>query len=205
MPAMYAWGGGRERKARYRKDIEYSGDGKYYLAVASNGKLPVKDITYIYLNRHPEREVHISRILQLQEEVEQRNRHLKKLDDEIKADRKMIEERSYLLQEAETRLVEKGRVISEQEAKIACMQQVILDRDLAIMEQKQMILNKDGHIELLLEVEREYERVKDSRTYQLAIRIRKFVTLLFPPGSKRRLAVKRLWIEIGYKKCKVNL
>lgn len=185
-------GGGRERKARYRKDIEYSRDGKYYLAVASNGKLPAKDITHIYLNRYPEREAHISRILQLQEEVEQRNRHLKKLDDEIEADRKMIEERSYLLQEAETRLVEKGKAISEQEAKIACMQQVILDRDLAIMEQKQMILNKDGHIELLLEVEREYERVKDSRTYQLAIRIRKFVTLLFPPGSKRRLAVKRL-------------
>ncbi|MCR4648163.1 MAG: glycosyltransferase [Lachnospiraceae bacterium] len=53
-------------------------------------------------------------------------------------------------------------------------------------EYKQTILNKEGHIELLLEVEREYEREKKSRTYRVALIFRKISSFFFPEKSKRR-------------------
>lgn len=55
---------------------------------------------------------------------------------------------------------------------------------------KQTICNKEGHIEQLLEVEREYEREKKSKTYKLALKFRKFSLFLMPVNSKRRFLVK---------------
>ncbi|MBQ8189971.1 MAG: glycosyltransferase [Lachnospiraceae bacterium] len=55
-----------------------------------------------------------------------------------------------------------------------------------ISQLEQTICNKNGHIELLLEVEREYEREKQSRTYKLALKFRKLSLWLLPANSKRR-------------------
>ena len=51
---------------------------------------------------------------------------------------------------------------------------------------RQTILNKEGHIQLLLETEREYEREKHSRTYRMALVFRRISTFFLPVGSKRR-------------------
>ena len=56
----------------------------------------------------------------------------------------------------------------------------------------QTIRNKEGHIEQLLEVEREYEREKNSKTYKLALKFRKFSLFLMPVNSKRRFLIKVL-------------
>ena len=51
---------------------------------------------------------------------------------------------------------------------------------------KQTVLNKEGHIELLLEAEREYERERNSKTYRLALKFRRLSLWLLPLNSKRR-------------------
>lgn len=50
--------------------------------------------------------------------------------------------------------------------------------------------NKNGHIELLLESERELERIKNSRSWRFMSYVWKMRDFLAPHGSKRRLAVK---------------
>lgn len=49
----------------------------------------------------------------------------------------------------------------------------------------QQIRNKEGHIELLLESEREFERYKQTRGYRATLRRRKIVNAILPPNSKR--------------------
>ena len=57
---------------------------------------------------------------------------------------------------------------------------------------RQTILNKEGHIQLLLEVEREYQREKHSRTYRMALIFRRISTFFLPVGSRRRFLCKVL-------------
>lgn len=62
----------------------------------------------------------------------------------------------------------------------------------AIDGMRQDIINKEGHIQQLLEVEREYDREKHSRTYRTALMFRRVSTFFLPAGSKRRFWVKLL-------------
>ncbi|MBR5247333.1 MAG: glycosyltransferase [Lachnospiraceae bacterium] len=57
---------------------------------------------------------------------------------------------------------------------------------------KQTVMNKEGHIELLLEAEREYEREKNSKTYRLALKFRRLSLWLLPINSKRRFFARLL-------------
>lgn len=57
---------------------------------------------------------------------------------------------------------------------------------------EQQIRNKEGHIELLLESDRELERVKHSKSWKLMSIIWKINGKVFPAGSKRRLGGKLL-------------
>lgn len=83
----------------------------------------------------------------------------------------------------------KNELNSKQECLEACIQaEQRLKQELQWL--KQELLNKEGHIELLLETEREFERVKKSRTWRLAFKMQQLSALLLPPGSVRRLFVK---------------
>lgn len=174
-----------DQKAVYRKDQEYQRNGKYFIAVAGNTELPAEDITHIYMNKFPQNETNILRILQLQDEVEERNHHLKKLDTEIENDRKIIEQQENTIQECRKDLTNSQAILEEMKLKIEAREQEITD-------QKQTILNKEGHIRQLLEVEREYEREKNSRAYRLVQWFRIVSSLLVPSGSKRRKILKKL-------------
>lgn len=57
-------------------------------------------------------------------------------------------------------------------------------------EMEQQIRNREGHIELLLESDRELERIKHSRSWRLLSIIWKTNSKVFPIGSKRRLCGK---------------
>lgn len=57
-------------------------------------------------------------------------------------------------------------------------------------EMQQIILNKEGHIELLLEVERTYEREKNTHSYRAGKKLQKIGDFLLPPDSKRRFFVR---------------
>ena len=61
-----------------------------------------------------------------------------------------------------------------------------------LAELRQTVLNKEGHIQQLLEVEREYQREKHSRTYRTALVLRRISTFFLPVDSKRRFFCKLL-------------
>ncbi len=71
-------------------------------------------------------------------------------------------------------------------------QSVTEGMDETIANLRQTILNKEGHIQLLLETEREYEREKRSRTYRMALAFRRISVFLLPVDSKRRFFCKLL-------------
>ena len=59
-----------------------------------------------------------------------------------------------------------------------------------IAEMQQIILNKEGHITLLLEVERTYEREKNTHSYRAGKKLQKIGNFLLPPDSKRRFFLR---------------
>lgn len=67
----------------YKNNDGYMLKSKYYIAVAGNKELPVQSISSIHMNEKPEYQEKIARIIQLQNEEEERNQHLFKLDKEI--------------------------------------------------------------------------------------------------------------------------
>ncbi len=58
--------------------------------------------------------------------------------------------------------------------------------DKEIEDYRQIIKNKEEHIEKLLEVEKEFEREKQSKTYRLALKFRSVLRFFFPLNSRRR-------------------
>lgn len=137
-------------------------EAKYIIVVAGNGELPEINSTAVTVCTPGEYDAAMHRILELQDDVEERNAHLKHLDEEIvRMNREIV------------RL--NGEVAAQKEK----MQRVSAQYE-------QTIRNKEGHIQLLLETEREYERVKASRTYKLALKFKKVACFLLPPKSRRR-------------------
>ena len=236
----------------YIKSSQCGDEGKYYIAVASNREMANAsdmDITNIMMNSRGEHQQRVGRILELQEQVEARNEHLKKLDYEIDIYRKRINElennieelesmnkqlaeqnaiekqesetlrknneelctcKQRLMQEVQEKVAERDEALEQnRNLKIRCesaeekakqlgqsaisrdekinhLEQVAIRQEEQIRGLEQTIRNKEGHIELLLEVEREYEREKNSRTYKLALKFRKLSLWLLPANSKRR-------------------
>jgi GT2 family glycosyltransferase/ubiquinone/menaquinone biosynthesis C-methylase UbiE len=73
-----------DKVVHYFKDRrKYQYEGKYFLAVASNVELPKQSISSVFMNEKKEHETSIQRIIELQRDVEERNQHLRKLDEEI--------------------------------------------------------------------------------------------------------------------------
>ncbi len=76
---------GANGNVEYHKDNEaYPQEGKYYIAVAGNVELPSLSMASVFMNEKTEYQDMTSRILQLQDEVDVRNKHLLELDGEIK-------------------------------------------------------------------------------------------------------------------------
>ena len=64
--------------------------------------------------------------------------------------------------------------------------------DAQIAQLKQTVRNKEGHIELLLESDRELERIKSTRSWRFMGYVWRLRDILIPKGSRRRLAGKML-------------
>ena len=184
-------------------------EAKYIIAVASDAELPDADCTAVTVCNPGEYDYIMHRVVELQDDVEERNGHLKELDDEIDRDRKLIvelkESNDTIVQLKETiekdqkiiaELKENNDTIAQLKETIEKDQEIIAELNknhpgVLELEEKnkiyqQTIRNKEGHIELLLEKEREYENFKTSRTYRLAMKFKKIACFLCPPNSKRR-------------------
>lgn len=230
-----------ETETIYYCPKEYDHYAKYFIAIAGNVDITALRLSHIYVNNDHDYDKRIKRVLQLQDEVEERNRHLKELDAEIADYRMRIEKSETLLlqtakraDEAEKQTValfsEKDRLLKEnnalkqinafeleenahlkqmlegleeeliglkdreqqQQTTIDEMKQSSVAKQQEIAALQQTICNKEGHIALLLESEREYEREKISRTYRMALLFRKISVFFLPVDSKRRFFCKVL-------------
>lgn len=109
-----------------------------------------------------------------------------KTNARIKEELELLETENIQLKDAERQLQQELR----ESAKKHQLELQEIQQETA--ELRQTILNKEGHIQLLLDVEREYEREKHSRTYRMALVFRRISTFFLPPNSKRRFFCKLL-------------
>lgn len=116
-----------------------------------------------------------------------------KLENDLQNEKQKLEEISRKLRNIELinekqkgSLKNQEQEIAKQKTEIDLQKDKLMQMEREIENSRQTICNKEGHIEQLLEVEREYEREKHSRTYRMALGFRKISTFFFPVDSKRR-------------------
>lgn len=149
--------------------------------------------------------------------IETCNAHIKSLDDEIANYRTVIdceraehgaqvsalrEDRNFFEEEASNL----KRVVADKSSTIAALQrekdklneriaelnEEVAERNKEIAELGIGLSNKNGHIELLLESNRELQRIKASRSWRFMGYVWRLRDWLLPKGSKRRLLCKML-------------
>lgn len=128
----------------------------------------------------------------LQNEVSALRKETEDLQDDIKQLNDSLEGIKKQQDAAQKELADKDQIICNKDQTIYNKDQVILGKNQVILDKDQFIRNKEGHIEQLLEVEREYEREKHSRTYRLALKFRRISLWFFPVNSKRRFFAKAI-------------
>ena len=157
---------------------------------------------------HAERGVHIQQldheltekgelIRKLQNEEEKRNEHIQKQDEEIRtltesyntisAERDHIEEQLNTVSAERDHMEEQRNTLVKERDELKEYHQQLTQE---CAEQKQTIINKEAHIQLLLESDRELQRIHHSRSWKLLTKWWKFRDFLVPPNSKRRLILK---------------
>lgn len=203
-------------------------DGKYYIAIASNQEIAIPSVSTAFLGARNEVDRMIDRIVVLQQEQEERNLHIQKLDGEIaeknsyiaalQHDNQMLEQHEQQLtrtiglmytqdqvDELKSQITQmytkeqmdelKSRIdqmyTQEQMDELRGQIDQMYTQD-QVDDLKQVIRNKEGHIELLLESERAYERDKNTLSYRMMSIGRKIWDFFLPPLSIRRFFVEVL-------------
>lgn len=132
-------------------------------------------------------------ICKLQEESEERNAHIRLLDAQIlEKDQEAVQAREVIcklqedkgaqeahIRQQDTQIAENIETIETQRSELAMLQR-------ENEELRQIVRNKEGHIELLLEVERAYEWEKTTRSYKFGKWLRRVGEFFLPPNSRRR-------------------
>lgn len=214
-----------KEEVSFVKNGDYKEEGKYYIAIATNGELPDINISNVYLTKLPMYAEKIERIIHLQKEVEERNRHLHDLDKEIDEKNKRIlqlqdeveeknrhiavlnrqneevnkENKKFNVEIVQLRLKYetatgnyKQQLIEEKDKIVNLQKQLIEEKDKTekyrklletssadewkqkyqnameeVVKLKQEVLNKEGHIQLLLPPEREYNKIIHSKMFKI--------------------------------------
>ena len=144
----------------YSQNKEYSNEGKYYIAIASHNQLGTLPLASMYVDDLNEYEKSTNRILTLQKEEEARNKHIKRLDQELEQCGNVIqklqkenEERNQHICYLDSVIEEKDSMLSGYRAEIDCSkQQLETQRQLndiqfqKITEQSELIVQQTGQI-----------------------------------------------------------
>jgi len=96
------------------------------------------------------------------------------------------------LNKKDEQILEQKKEIEKKNQQINIMQKEIEEKDEQIKQQQINLNNKIGHIELLLESDRELERIHNSTGWKFLLLIYKFEDSIFPINSKRRFLAKLL-------------
>lgn len=147
------------------------------------------------------------RITVLQAADEEKNRHIRKLDEHIdelgirinalNQQNDALNQQKNELNRQNDELNQQNNELIGQNQELQCVNnalgrqndglyQQIEDQKSQIADLHQTVLNKEGHIELLLEVERQYEHEKTTHAYKIAKKMQKAGNWLLPLDSRRR-------------------
>ena len=173
-------------------------NAEYLVAVCSNAEIPAF-YTQVVLHDPGRYQSLMDWAAENDREIRKRNAHISDLDAEIEARDRAIAGRDEEIASARARL-------NDQDLKIAALEKETGAQKSTIAELQQTVRNKEGHIELLLESDRELERIKapyeanrreldeikGSRSWRLAQFFAGIASAIIPRGSKRRVFAKLL-------------
>ena len=136
----------------------------------------------------------------------EKNGQVEKLNNQIEEKERVILERERTILERERTIEERERTIREREYTIQEKENKTQEKEKEIEEKTQIIRNKEGHIELLLQAEREFVNVKNSKCGRLMYAWWGLKEKLLPQGSKRRILARIIKMFIRHpiymlKKC----
>jgi len=151
-------------------------NGKYLIAISSNAEVNHLNISSIDLTLGFTYQGIKERILSLQDEVDERNRHISKLDSTIEN----LERELHVKQEQVHSLMLQTKELNQK-----LHDEIRKNQDLSIE-----LRNKEGHIELLLEQERKLMNILNSNGWEFLSMYYKTRDALLPPNSKRKLFAK---------------
>ncbi len=153
------------------------------------------------LNKDVEsRNIHLAK---LDREIEDKNRKIADKNKEIEGKNKEIEDKNKEIEDKNKEIEDKNKEIEDKNKEIEDKNKEIEGKNREIEDKNyqfdkaindwneekaglvQIIKNKEGHIELLLEVEREYEREKNTKSYRFALKLRRIFNFFFPKNSRR--------------------
>ena len=100
------------------------------------------------------------------------------------------EEKNQIIEEKECKIHEQNQKIEEQNQKIREAEQIINKRDQEIQDKDYQLNCKNGHIDLLLQKERDYVNLLNTKGVRLLRHWWNFKDKLFPQGSKRKFVAK---------------
>jgi len=170
----------------------YDQDGKYYIAVASNRQTETEGLASVFVSEPGEYERNIQRILELQKAEELRNEHIGKLNREAEIAGENIRRLQAEEEERNAHISRLDGQIEQLEAQKRQLEKEIEPLRAKVQEQAQVIRNKEGHIELLLEVERAYEHEKNTYSYKFGKKLQRMGDAVLPPKSRRRFFARVL-------------
>ncbi len=124
-------------------------------------------------------DIQSQKIISQSEKIVQQTEQLLKQAEDIDRYSQQSREKAEQIERQSAENAEQKKIIDQQDRDISDFRQRIADLE-------QTVKNKEGHIELLLEVERSYERQKNTHSYKIAKRMQKWGDFLLPPDSKRR-------------------
>ncbi|MCJ8012685.1 glycosyltransferase [Paenibacillus sp. KQZ6P-2] len=198
--------GVEKREVHYDAYVESEIQEKYMIAFCSDvdSKFSEAESCLLYPFKYDEMKM---RILTLQDEVEDRNRHICTLDEELNFLRKQymrleeLEEKISCLHRDKLDLEQKYSEVEEEKEKLENSLDIQKRHSDSLKQQltellqenqklKQDFKNKEGHIELLLVEERKLQRIYDSTGWSLLMSYYKLRDAIIPAKSKRRVLAK---------------
>ena len=132
---------------KYHRDVDkYTSDGKYFIALASKQDVTEFSIGSVYVKEDVTYRKNMLRIIQLQDEVDERNKHLAKLDAEIEMKDERILQLEKLAEQQGTQIEQQGAQIEQQGAQIESKEAEILILNKQVKDHAKIVYDKDVHI-----------------------------------------------------------
>lgn len=165
-------------------------NAKYYIAVCSNGPISQK-IVWVSTPSDEMQYINITkRILELQNEVQEKNNQIFRFLEERQLTIKEIERLNTHIEDLSEWGQKLDQTVIGLRAKKGNLQNKLDENEKYIAQLLQKKSENERHIEQLLESERELERIKSSQGWQLLLFLYKIINVFVPANSKRRTCLR---------------